>query len=181
MENDAKEQMVDARKLVGLLADETRLRVVAAIVLGASTVAAIKEKAGLDEAAIIKSLTRLNSAGLIDSRPDTGHRLMMEVFRNAARPDTNAAARPGAMARAVRDGRLPKARTNRLAVLEEMAALFETGKRYPEVEVNERLRAVNSDYALMRRYLIDEGFLKRTNEVEPGGRTVMVYWRVERG
>ena len=39
---------------------------------------------------------------------------------------------------------------------------------YPEAEVNDVLRRYHDDYAALRRYLVDEGFLTR----EAG-----VYWR----
>ena len=64
------------------------------------------------------------------------------------------------------DGRLramPARRAKRLLVLDHLAQLFEPGVRYPEVEVNRRLRAVHDDVAMVRRYLIDEGFLGREN------------------
>jgi len=70
------------------------------------------------------------------------------------------------------DGRLrvmPARRAKRLAVLDHLAQLFEPGVRYPEVEVNRRLRPVHDDVAMIRRQLIDEGFLGREN----GN-----YWRV---
>jgi hypothetical protein len=70
------------------------------------------------------------------------------------------------------DGRLillPAKRAKRLGVLDRLAQLFEPGERYPEPEVNRRLRAVHDDVAMLRRYLVDEGFLDR----EAG-----MYWRI---
>ena len=70
------------------------------------------------------------------------------------------------------DGRLtsiPVKQAKRLVVLDHLAQLFEPGERYPELEVNRRLRAVHDDVAALRRYLVEEGFLDR----ESG-----VYWRI---
>jgi hypothetical protein len=70
------------------------------------------------------------------------------------------------------DGRLvaiPAQRAKRRVILDHLAGLFEPGVRYQEAEVNKALRAYHPDYAALRRYLVDEGFLKR----ESG-----VYWRV---
>jgi hypothetical protein len=64
---------------------------------------------------------------------------------------------------------LPAKRTKRLVVLDHLAQRFEPGERYPEAEVNRRLRAVHDDVAMLRRYLVDEGFLDRA-----GG----IYWRI---
>jgi hypothetical protein len=69
------------------------------------------------------------------------------------------------------DGRLvtvPARWGKRLVVLDQLAQRFEPGERYSETEVNNRLREAQVDVALLRRYLVDEGFLSR----EAG-----VYWR----
>lgn len=49
-----------------------------------------------------------------------------------------------------------------------MALEFEPGRRYDEREANAIVGTFFSDHALLRRYLVDEGFLDRD-----GG----VYWR----
>ena len=70
-----------------------------------------------------------------------------------------------------RDGRLlrlPARRGKRLVVLEHLVQLFEPGVRYPETEVNALLRAFDDDVALLRRALVDEGFLSRAEGL---------YWR----
>jgi hypothetical protein len=72
----------------------------------------------------------------------------------------------------VRDGRIelmPAKRTRRLQLLGEVAHAFEPGIRYPEREVNRLLGAMFSDYAALRRYLVDEEFLARADGE---------YWRI---
>jgi len=64
--------------------------------------------------------------------------------------------------------RVPAQRTKRLVVLDRLARDFEPGIRYPEVDVNELLLAYYPDYAALRRYLVEEGYLARENGV---------YWR----
>ena len=69
------------------------------------------------------------------------------------------------------EGRLttiPAKHAKRLVVLDALAQLFEPGERYPETEVNNRLRDAHDDVAALRRYLVDEGLLTR----EAG-----LYWR----
>jgi hypothetical protein len=64
----------------------------------------------------------------------------------------------------MRDGRitsLPAKRSRRLVLLDHIAQMFDVGVRYPEGEVNLMLRNVHDDYAALRRYLVDEGFLSR--------------------
>jgi hypothetical protein len=83
--------------------------------------------------------------------------------------------------RFVQHGKLlsvPSARGKRLIVLNYLAGLFEPGRRYPEGEVNELLGRYHPDYAMLRRYLVDDGFLDRGDEPAPTGtRSVKVYWR----
>jgi hypothetical protein len=84
------------------------------------------------------------------------------------------AVRPETILRTFLDGEgrlitLPAKRTKRLIVLDHLAQRFEPGERYAEAEVNRRLRAVHEDVAMLRRYLVDEGFLDRA-----GG----IYWRI---
>jgi hypothetical protein len=72
----------------------------------------------------------------------------------------------------VRDGRitaLPAKRAVRLLLLDQVAQAFEPGRRYPEAEVNEILKALCDDHAVLRRCLIDEELMSRT----PDG----TYWR----
>jgi hypothetical protein len=62
------------------------------------------------------------------------------------------------------DGRLtaiPVVRSKRLVVLDYLAGRFEPGKIYPERDVNFILGTVHPDYAALRRYLVDDGFLER--------------------
>jgi len=62
------------------------------------------------------------------------------------------------------EGRLramPAKRSKRLVVLDRLAQAFEPGRSYPEPAVNEVLTAYHPDYAMLRRYLVDEGFLAR--------------------
>ena len=71
----------------------------------------------------------------------------------------------------LREGRLtaiPRRHSKRLVVLDHLAQQFEPGRTYAETEVNRVLLRYHEDYAALRRYLVDEGFLSR----EAG-----VYWR----
>jgi hypothetical protein len=73
------------------------------------------------------------------------------------------------------DGRLktiPAQEKKMLVVLRHIAQSFEPEARYPEAQVNEMLLDFHEDTALLRRNLVDYGFLER----EGGGRD---YWRVE--
>ena len=69
------------------------------------------------------------------------------------------------------DGRLhtiPAKHSKLLVVLDHLAQSFEPGLRYPEARVNEILGSFHPDFAALRRYLVENGFLDRADNV---------YWR----
>ena len=63
---------------------------------------------------------------------------------------------------------LPAQQSRRRLLLDQIAQAFEPGVRYPERQVSLFLGAIHSDYATLRRYLVDEGFLSRSDSE---------YWR----
>ena len=69
------------------------------------------------------------------------------------------------------DGRLtamPRRRAKRLVVLDHIAQAFEPGRTYPESDVDLILARFHPDHAALRRYLVDDEFLTREDNV---------YWR----
>ncbi len=168
-----------AEDVIGLLAEQDRLRVYAAVVLGAATPAEVATVTGLPLRTVTRAVHRLFQGGLL-THADGGLRADAGMFKEAARQAAPAEvdepldpdrAKAAVLRTFIRDGRLqqiPMARAKRLIVLEHLAAAFEPGVRYPEAEVNAILRAWHDDHAALRRYLVDEGLLSR----ESG-----VYWR----
>jgi hypothetical protein len=176
-----------ARDLLALLAEPDRLKALAAVALGVETLAEVAERAGLEPRAAARALNRLAAGGLLEGEAGKRYRVRTEALRAAARRSAadrrEDAGQAGSevVGRFLRGGRLvaiPAARSKRLVVLDHLAGLFEPGRRYPEREVNEILGAVHPDYAMLRRYLVDDGFLDRADEPAPSGsRSVKVYWR----
>jgi hypothetical protein len=165
---------LDAVRLVGLLADDDRRRVVAALVLGAVDTDAVVEASSLTVARVGRALARLEDAGLVERGSDGTLVLLERAFVAAARaaPAHRQDVGPAGptdeattvLSRFVRDGRLvsiPSSRTKRLVVLELLAQEFEPGRRYSESMVNLMLSRWHPDTAALRRYLVDEGFLDR--------------------
>jgi hypothetical protein len=166
--------------LCGLLAEEERLLVFAAVVLGAQSPSAVATATGLPARDVVRALRRLEQGGIVNIVDGklVGER---EVFKESVRehapvPVPDEALDPdrgkAAVLRAfVRDGRLvsmPAARSKRRLILEHIAACFEPGVKYPERGVDAVLRAWYDDYVSLRRYLIDEALMAR----EDG-----IYWR----
>jgi hypothetical protein len=171
---------VDAATIVGLLADPARLKVVAALALGAGTIEEVAAASGLPLRDVALAARRLARNGLIHR---DGHVLALHTdrFAAAARAAAEAAPRPeplsddpaedAVLSAFVRNGRLvsiPAQHGKRRVVLDHLVRVFEPGVRYPEREVNALLAVWHADVAALRRYLVDEGLLTR----EAG-----VYWR----
>jgi hypothetical protein len=171
---------VDAATIAGLLADPARLKVVAALALGAGTIEEVSAASGLSLKDVALAARRLSRAGLVHR---DGHALALhtERFGAAARAAAESApvaaplssdpAEDAVLSAFVRGGRLisiPVQRTKRRTVLGHLVRVFEPGVRYPEREVNALLAVWYADVAALRRHLVDEGFLAR----EAG-----VYWR----
>ncbi len=175
MEASDASPVPDAATIVGLLAGDERRRVVAALVLGATTVDEVRTATGLDARAVGSALARLVDAELVIRDDDGSHVLLAEAFRRAAiaaaperpEPDPTGAV-PEDAARVLRTflrgGRLvsiPTQRAKRLVILDRLAEEFDVGRRYSERQVNAILRRFHEDFAALRRYLVDEGFLDR--------------------
>jgi len=163
---------VKATTLTGLLSDEERLRVVAAIALGARTIDDVAKTSEVTPEDVRRVLPRLISAGVVEDRD--GLRIDIAAFREAARerpprrrelPDATPE-QEQVLRNFVDEGRLkalPVRAGQRRVVLEYLAGRFDEGIEYPEAEVNEVLKSFHDDYASMRRYLVDEGLLTRGN------------------
>src|ERR687890_10266 len=171
---------VHAATIAGLLADPVRLKVVAALALGAGTLEQVAEATGLPLKDVALAARRLGRAGLV-RRDRHELELLTERFGAAARAAAEAAPPPeplsddpaedAVLSAFVRDGRLvsiPAQQTKRRIVLEHLVRVFDVGVRYPEGQVNALLAAWHPDVASLRRYLVDEGLLTR----EAG-----LYWR----
>lgn len=169
--------MSDAATLLGLLADEDRLRVVAALALGATTPAEVRDRTGLDARVVGRALARLEDAGVVVA---SGSSWTLDLVRlqEAARVPAPVEEYDGADAETakvlrsfLREGRLvrmPAQRSKRRVLLDHIVQVFEPGERYAEKDVNAILRAFSDDYVTIRRYLVDEDLLSRENGV---------YWR----
>jgi hypothetical protein len=168
---------LSAAALAGLLADDDRRSVAAALILGAVSLDAVVSATGLDVPRAGKALTRLLNAGLVERGSDGTLHLLGSAFAVAARAaaasvvpeagDPDVPAEDAKVLRAfVRDGQLlsiPTARSKRLVVLDRLAQEFEPGRRYRESTVNLMLGRWHADTAALRRYLVDEGFLDRAD------------------
>ena len=169
--------MLDAQRLVGLLAEPTRRRVIAALVLSSGTVDEIAVRASCSMRETTEALVRLEQAGLAITDDDAVWFILDEAFARAARAQSSSAERPDEHAdqpqdhqvvlnQSIVDGRIvhwPAKRAKRLIVLDYLAQVFEPGEKYSEARVNTILRPFHDDVAMLRRWLVDEYFLDRAD------------------
>lgn len=73
---------------------------------------------------------------------------------------------PDSIARFFKDGRLqtmPKKQEPRQQILNYISSQLEAGE-YSEKEINQWLDNFHKDYAMLRRFLVDYGYLTRTKD-----------------
>lgn len=171
---------MDAREFLRLALDPIRLNVLGRAAEGAVDTAEIAAAHGVPERAVRIALGKLRGAGLIadDLRLDVAQlRDLASTLPQAAPADPGLVGdgwsedEADVLGRFFSGNRLtsiPAGHAKRLVVLERLAQEFEPGLRYAEAEVNFTLQLFHGDYAALRRYLVDEGFLTRADGV---------YWR----
>lgn len=168
--------------VLAAIADERRLRVLAAVVLGASDEGAVAERAGLPAGVVTAAVRRLEDLGVVTDGPgglSVDRAALLAVAQSASRlqrstdpEDLGASPEQAAVLRGyLADGRLthlPAQRSKRLVVLSWIAERFEPGRTYPEPELRFELQKLFRDDATLRRALVDDGLLERRSGL---------YWR----
>ena len=179
----------DLLLILKALSDRSRLRIVGLLAARPMAVGELADALSLTPATLVHHLHRLREAELVEATPKppyVEYRLRLDRLGQlgkrldaAASPGADSPAelpgpdgkpRPAFDARVLRaffiDGRLasiPAQEKKRLVVLRYLAeTVFESARRYPEKEVNQRLAILHPDVASLRRYLIDLGFMSRT-------------------
>src|SRR5215218_5605887 len=84
--NGDMDDVPSPRELLALLAEPDRLRAVAAVALGATTLAEVAERAGLEPRAAARALSRLVAGGLLDGEAGKGYRVRAEALKAAVIP-----------------------------------------------------------------------------------------------
>lgn len=177
-----------AATAVSLLLDPDRLAVAGALAARAMTTDDLVAATGRDRRTVLTCVGDLRNAGLVASSVGGGYELDVESLRTLARrhaeveipmdPSIGFGMTDDERAVLARyfSGRtlieLPSQRSKQLIVLQRLALEFDPGRRYREAEVNDLLLPFSRDWSMLRRHLVDEGFLDRA--AQPGGN---LYWR----
>jgi RimJ/RimL family protein N-acetyltransferase len=171
---------LDPLDLVRAIVDPVRLAVLGASVSGPPSVDALASSLGVERKEIAGAIGYLRGVALLDEAGQLDRGKLNAVAR--ALPKTEAEpveTQPGlwthpeleVLDRFFAGPRLttiPSAFAKRKLVLEKIVQDFEPGIRYQERDVNFKLQLIHADYAALRRYLVDGGFL---------GRAEGFYWR----
>lgn len=59
---------------------------------------------------------------------------------------------------------LPSKEKRKLIILQNIVKRFDVNKKYSEKEINEILKIIYSDFATIRRHLIEYGFMERSKD-----------------
>ena len=160
--------------------DPVRLAVLGASVPAAVNIAEMSAALNVSRGEIARAIGDLRTAGLLQE----DGRLDRDALRAIARTLPSRSGTRGepvegpwtddeaqVLGRFFADGRLmeiPGSAKKRRLVMEKIALGFEPGHRYSEREVNLAIQLIHDDYAAIRRYMIDEGFMARADGA---------YWR----
>ncbi len=173
----------DLLKFMKSLADAERLKIAGLLGVEALTPAQLAERLGMNAEDVQGQLEQLVAAGLAYKEGDA-FRLDSQALEKLTR-QVLAQSRPPApeyegdeftvktlRAYLSRDGTLktiPTQHKKLMVILEHRVKDFQPEQQYPEARVNEMLRKYNEDTAALRRYMVDNGLLKRDKGI---------YWRV---
>ncbi len=183
----SQHSVADLARLLKVIADETRLRILGAIAGQPHTGKELAERLSLTpptishhmrkltDAGIVvaetyaqRQLYRLNSDLLLASRRTPMHDSQSESGSKEEPLNEEAAFR----AKTIRDffdgerlNSIPAQRKRRVIVLQHLMARFDPERTYTERDVNDLLRPAHDDVATLRRELVDYGFMQRDHGI----------------
>ncbi len=175
-------KLTESLTIIKALADTSRVTLMNALLDRPQYVEELSERLNLAASTISFHLKKLEQAGLVHHVKEQYY-VMYHANREALNVSLNDlltvhdVKRPAQEARLqqyrrnvlrsfFRDGRLerlPAQQKKRRIVLEELVKLFETGRTYPEQDINAAIETYYDDYCTIRREMIGAGLLQREN------------------
>ena len=162
------------------LADETRLRMLGVLASRECSVEELAAMLDVKPPTVSQHLRHLRVVGLVGARAEGTSRLyrldmakLRQLIRETTEPEKivafGADVEADAWERQVLDNffrgerlkEIPASLKKRRVILKWLASRFEPGVEYPETRVNELIQRHHPDFAALRRYLVDEGFMER--------------------
>ncbi len=172
------------------LGNESRLKIIGLLAERERTVGELAAALGVKEPTVSQHLDMLKYVGLVNVRPEGNFRFYSfnpQALINMNREVFSREGLASIVGEAVESGddferkvfksffngerivQLPSSEKKYAVILRWLAERFEYGVQYPEKQVNEILTRHHPDYALLRRELVDRGYMRR----EKG-----IYWRI---
>jgi hypothetical protein len=170
----------DLARLLKVIADETRLRILGLLAAGPLVGKEIAAALDLSPPTVSHHMRKLVNAGIVTATPDgqmqhyaLNSDLLLDVRRAPLQPAAAAEAPPASEEDAYRakvirnffDGErlksIPAQRKQRVVVLQHLLQRFDASRTYTEREVNDLLRPAHDDVASLRRELVDYGYMTR--------------------
>ncbi len=181
--HSASPNIADLARLLKVIADETRLRILGAIAERPLTGKELAARLSLTPPTISHHMRKLTEAGVVVARSDAQKQIyslntdLLLVSRRVPLDASAAITQPEGdeidaddafRAKTIRDffdgERLkttPAQRKRRVIVLQHLVERFNPSETYTEREVNDLLRPAHDDVATLRRELVDYGFMQR--------------------
>ncbi len=185
-EQMSDEQFTRLLQFFQVFSNESRLRLIGHLANGERSVGELARLLDLKEPTVSHHLAELKELGLVTVRAEGNMRIYQLNTRALETISKDIFARPNLAAlvpkselsdeervlRAwVKDGRLvdiPAQEKKKQIVIRWLAEQIDPERRWPEREFNQWLANFNADYATLRRYLVDSGYVTRENGI---------YWR----
>ncbi len=182
----SEEQFDQLLRFFQVFSNESRLKIIGHLANGEKSVGELAGLLDLKEPTVSHHLSGLKDIGLVDVRAEGTMRIYrlngkaLEAMSKDIFAQTNLAAlvRPNAMTEEerllrgwVKDGRIvyiPAQEKKKQILIHWLAQHIDPERRWTEKEFSEWLKQYNEDYATLRRYLVESGYMARENGI---------YWR----
>lgn len=172
-----------------VLGNESRLKILGLLANEERSVGELAAFLGLREPTVSHHLAAMKALGLINVRAEGNTRIYwldVKVLEAMSKDilsqgqleelvpaDNNDAWEQKVLGNFVENGRLktlPARQKKQRIIMKWVANHFEFNVRYPEAELNEKLKQLHPDFASLRRYLIDHKLMAREKNI---------YWRIK--
>ena len=181
--DDNSDALQPLMALATALLDTDRLRIAGLLASGPANPMQLEQATGISHRDLLRHLDSLQNFGIVklqDPAPrDPDHyspyelnaatfkaaRQAMGKYKGVRKRPTDS--RELTLETFMPDGKLtafPLKQSQILVILDTVAARFESEKQYTEREVNVILAGITDDFATLRRYLVDYGYLSRTSD-----------------
>ena len=180
------EQFTRLLQFFQVFSNESRLRLIGHLANGERSVGELAQLLNLKEPTVSHHLAELKELGLVEARAEGNLRIYRLNTRVLEALSKDIFAQPNLAALVprselsederilrtwVKNGRLvdiPAQEKKKQVVIHWLAEQIDPERRWTEREFNQWLAQFNEDYATLRRYLVDGGYMARENGI---------YWR----